>query len=152
MSVIGSVNMKALAITRKSRIGRFDQDHIKRSNHGNSIKKRLHGKQQAVSVELCTVSVFIANRRGVIFSEINKLFAFGRLILKFFLSNERLRSQVRQMRIDASKANDKVIVRRRIRWIKRADEELKQRIIGKIIKPKFDRRILKMIHQDERTN
>ena len=56
------------------------------------------------------------------------------------------------MRIVASKANDKVIVRRRIRRIKRANEILKQRIIGKIITPKFDGRILKMIHQDERTN
>lgn len=55
------------------------------------------------------------------------------------------------MRIVASKANDKVIVRR-IRRIKRANEILKQRIIGKIITPKFDRRILKMIHQGERTN
>lgn len=46
------------------------------------------------------------------------------------------------MRIVASKANDKIIVRRRIRRIKRANEILKQRIIDKIITPKFDRRIL----------
>lgn len=95
MFVTGSVNMKAWSITRKSRIGKFDQDHIKRRNNGNSVKKRLHGIQQTVFVELCIISVFIANRRSVIFGKLNKFFTFGRLILKFFLSNERLRSKVR---------------------------------------------------------
>ncbi len=89
MFVTGSVNMKAWAITRKSRIGKFDQDHIKRRNNGNSVKKRLHGIQQTVNKRsLSNSALFLYLSQIEEVSSLLNLISFlplAGLFLNFFL-------------------------------------------------------------------
>ena len=111
----------------------------------------MKSKHHALPVGFCTVFVFLTKRESIFGREIDKLFTLLEFLLISLLVMI-LFKQVSQMRITIGKTDDEVIVRRRGRRIKGTNQILKKSIVSKILTPAFDGNIVKVLHEDERTD